>query len=207
MKVFGEERLNTYFSNNQCAPAIGSLSGGGYVVAWVSDGQDGSVDGLYAQRLDANGVGIGAEFRVNTTTGNYQNDPALVGLSNGGFLIVWADNVADGSSWGVFGQRYDATGVAQGNEFRINSYTANDQGQPSIAAYDGGFVVTWYSNGEDGSGYGVYSQWHYLKVISTNIHTVEAGWIKMSHLGRSGFRSSLDSTACMASLATVIPFS
>jgi hypothetical protein len=45
------------------------------------------------------------------------------------------------------------------------------------------------------------------KVISTNIHTVQAGRIKMSHLGRSGFRSNLDSTACMASLATVIPFS
>jgi len=158
MKVFGEERLNTYFSNNQSAPAVGSLSGGGYVVAWVSDGQDGSVDGIYAQRLDANGVGIGAEFRVNSTTGNYQNDPAVVGLSNGGFLIVWADNVADGSSWGVFGQRYDAEGVAQGMEFRINTYSADPQAQPGIAAYDGGFVVTWYSHGEDGSGGGVYSQ-------------------------------------------------
>lgn len=46
-----------------------------------------------------------------------------------------------------------------------------------------------------------------IKVISANTHTAQAGRIKMSHLGRSGFRSSLDSTACMASLATEIPFS
>ncbi|MBN8519432.1 MAG: AAA family ATPase, partial [Candidatus Accumulibacter sp.] len=38
------------------------------------------------------------------------------------------------------------------------------------------------------------------KVISANPYTKQAGRIKMSHLGRSGFRSSLDSTACMASL-------
>jgi hypothetical protein len=45
------------------------------------------------------------------------------------------------------------------------------------------------------------------KVISTIVHTVLTGRIKMSHLGRSGFRSSRDSTACIASLATVTPFS
>ena len=45
------------------------------------------------------------------------------------------------------------------------------------------------------------------KAISTKSHTVQAGRMRMSHLGKSGFRSSLDSTASIASLATVIPFS
>ena len=45
-----------------------------------------------------------------------------------------------------------------------------------------------------------------LKVISGNPYTKQAGRIKMSHLGRSGFRSSLDSTACMASLPRETPF-
>ena len=45
------------------------------------------------------------------------------------------------------------------------------------------------------------------KVIAANSHTVEAGRIRMSHLGRSGFLASRDSTACMATLATVTPFS
>ena len=45
-----------------------------------------------------------------------------------------------------------------------------------------------------------------VKVISANPYTKQAGRIKMSHLGRSGFRSSLDSTACMASLPRETPF-
>jgi hypothetical protein len=45
------------------------------------------------------------------------------------------------------------------------------------------------------------------KVFAANSHTVEAGRIRMSHLGRSGFLASRDSTACMATLATVTPFS
>ena len=45
------------------------------------------------------------------------------------------------------------------------------------------------------------------KVISLNIHTAQAGRIKMSPLGRSGFRSSLDSTTGMACLVRDIPFS
>jgi 23S rRNA G2445 N2-methylase RlmL len=45
------------------------------------------------------------------------------------------------------------------------------------------------------------------KVIAANSHTVQAGRIRMSHLGRSGFLANRDSTACMATLATVTPFS
>ncbi len=155
MKVFGEERINTYYANSQSAPAVGSLSGGGYVVTWASTGQDGSGDGIYAQRMDANGIAVGPEFRVNSTTSNTQTDPAVTGLSDGGFLVVWTDYAADGSSYGVFAQRYNASAVAQGSQFKVNTYTPNDQGQPSIAAYNGGFVVTWYSHGQDGDGDGV----------------------------------------------------
>jgi hypothetical protein len=159
MKVFGEDRINTYFSNSQSAPVIAALSGGGHVVAWVSSGQDGSVDGIYAQRLDANGIGVGPEFRVNTTLGNDQTDPAIAALSDGGFVVVWSDDGgADGSGWGVFAQRFDAAGVAQGAQFKINSTTSSTQYQPSVAAYNGGFVVTWsnHANDVDTNGYGVF---------------------------------------------------
>ncbi|MCS6316515.1 MAG: DUF4347 domain-containing protein [Nitrospira sp.] len=41
----------------------------------------------------------------------------------------------------------------------INTYTTGDQIDPAIAAFgDGGYVVVWASNGQDGSGYGVYGQ-------------------------------------------------
>ena len=46
-----------------------------------------------------------------------------------------------------------------GDEFRANTYTTNAQVFSSVTALnDGGFVVTWSSDGQDGSGYGIYGQ-------------------------------------------------
>ncbi|WP_298595776.1 hypothetical protein, partial [Zoogloea sp.] len=157
--VYGEERVNAYTVDYQYAPSVSPLAGGGYVVVWTSREQDGSNDGIYAQRFTASGLPTGPEFRVNTTTANHQLEPRVAGLSDGSFAVVWTDRSgADGSSYGVYMQRVSASGQLLGGELKVNTFTSNDQGQPSIAAYGGGYVVTWYSNGQDGSGYGVYAQ-------------------------------------------------
>ncbi|WP_442769303.1 hypothetical protein, partial [Zoogloea ramigera] len=157
--VYGEERVNAYTVDYQYAPSVSPLAGGGYVVVWTSREQDGSNDGIYAQRFTASGVPTGPEFRVNTTTVNNQVQPRVTGLSDGSFAVVWTDGSgADGSSYGIYMQRVNAAGQLLGSEQKVNTFTTNDQGQPSIAAYTGGYVVTWYSNGQDGGGYGVYAQ-------------------------------------------------
>ncbi|MBK8918090.1 MAG: hypothetical protein IPM73_08615 [Betaproteobacteria bacterium] len=159
-KIYSEDQVNTYTDSDQSDPAVAALTGGGYVVVWTSLTQDAAGSyGIYAQRYTALGIPTGPEFRVNSTTAGHQLDSSVVGLSDGGFLVTWTDQSGtDGSSYGVYAQRYNASGVAQGSEFRVNSYISADQGTPSVAAYTGGFVVTWYSNGQDGSGYGVYAQ-------------------------------------------------
>ena len=45
------------------------------------------------------------------------------------------------------------------------------------------------------------------KVISEKSHTLQAGRIRISHLGSFEFRSNRASTDCMASLEREIPFS
>ena len=46
-----------------------------------------------------------------------------------------------------------------GPEFQINTETTDDQGYPAVTALsDGGFVVTWHSENQDGSKWGVYGQ-------------------------------------------------
>ncbi|MDH6059449.1 DUF4347 domain-containing protein, partial [Chrysosporum bergii ANA360D] len=46
-----------------------------------------------------------------------------------------------------------------GSEFQVNTYASNAQANPSITTLkDGGFVVTWQSDVQDGSGNGVYGQ-------------------------------------------------
>jgi Ca2+-binding RTX toxin-like protein len=155
----GEFRVNTVTANEQSQPTVTALTDGGFVVAWRSLGQDGSGYGVYAQRYNAQGQPVGAEFRVNTVTASDQFEPTVAALADGGFVVAWSSFEQDGSSTGVYAQRYNAGGQPVGAEFRVNTVTASDQFEPTVAALaDGGFVVAWMSDGQDGSGYGVYAQ-------------------------------------------------
>ena len=155
----GEFQINSYVSSHQYAPSVTGLPDGGFVASWQSYGQDGSVYGIYGQRYDALGAQVGPEFQISTTTAGEQQLPAMATLSDGGFVVTWQDSAQDGSSWGIFAQRYDAAGTAVGAEFQVNSYTESYQSDPTVAALsDGGFVVTWMSYLQDGSVYGIYGQ-------------------------------------------------
>ncbi len=159
-KAAGDEfRVNSQTNNDQEASSVTGLSDGGFVVTWQSDGQDGSGYGVYGQKYDSDGIAAGNEFQVNTQTNNAQDAPSITALSDGGFVVTWQSDGQDGSDFGVYGQKYDSDGITAGNEFRINTYTDNDQADPSITGLsDGGFVVTWQSYGQDGSNFGVYGQ-------------------------------------------------
>jgi Domain of unknown function (DUF4347)/RTX calcium-binding nonapeptide repeat (4 copies) len=155
----GETRVNSATADAQSQPVTAALAGGGYVVAWQSYGQDGGGAGIYAQRYAANGVAAGDELRINTTVANEQEMPAITALADGGFVVTWQSWSQDGGGYGIYGQRYDAAGAAQGGEFQINATSANDQAEAAVTALaDGGFVVTWMSGQQDGDGYGIYAQ-------------------------------------------------
>jgi len=157
--VGDEVRVNSTTASDQSQPVISGLSDGGYVVSWMSDGQDGSGWGIYAQRYDAGGAAVGDEVRVNGTTFDSQYEPAISGLSDGGYVVSWTSSSQDGSGSGIYAQRYGASGAAVGGEVRVNSTTLVSQDQPVIGALsDGGYVVSWMSYGQDGSGYGIYAQ-------------------------------------------------
>jgi hypothetical protein len=146
-----EKSVNTTVAGNQSEPSVAHLAGGGYVVVWTDQGgADGSNYGVYAQRYDADNNPVGVEFRVNTTTVSSQYEPQVVGLANGGYVVVWRSDAQDGSSAGVFAQRYDDLGAPAGSEFRVNESTPGGQYQPDVAALaSGGFVVTWFNDSYD----------------------------------------------------------
>ena len=101
----------------------------------------------------------GNEFQVNTFTDNEQQYQSVTGLTDGGFVVTWESYGQDGSGYGIYGQRYNSDGSTSGSEFRVNSTTNLDQGGPSVTGLaDGGFVVTWHSDDQDGSYNGVYGQ-------------------------------------------------
>src|SRR5207247_1044019 len=105
----------------------------------------GSYSGIFGQRYAGSGATLGPEFQVNTYTTGFQTEPALAAAPSGSFMVVWQG--LEGSSWGVFGQRYAASGTPLGPEFRVNTFTAQEQLLPSIASDGlGNFVVVWQSN-------------------------------------------------------------
>ncbi len=160
--VGGEYRINTTTNSDQYLPSMADLADGGHVVTWNSSGQDGSGWGIYGQRYDADGNAVGGEFQINTTTSGSQYNGGHIannttGLADGGFVVTW--DSADASGNGVFGQRFDADGNPVGAEFQVNTYTDSTQANSNAASLeDGGFIITWASNGQDGSGYGIYAQ-------------------------------------------------
>ncbi|NGX62316.1 MAG: hypothetical protein K940chlam9_01813 [Chlamydiae bacterium] len=86
-------------------------------------------------------------------------DSSVAPLNDGGFAVTWISSDQDGDLYGIYGQRYDSSGVKNGLEFQINTYTTSDQLGPSVAPLnDGGFVVTWESSDQDGDSYGIYGQ-------------------------------------------------
>ena len=152
-------QVNTFTTGDQSAPSVAMLAGGGFLVVWQSLGQDGSGHGIYAQRYDDSGSAQGLEFRVNTKTSLSQMSPSVTGLAGGGAVVAWVSLNQDGSRTGVYAQVLDDQGVAVGSEFRINAYTLYEQQAPHVAALSsGGFIVSWESRLQDGSGFGVYAR-------------------------------------------------
>ena len=116
------------------------------------------------------------DTRINTTTQEDQFDPTVVTLINGGFVVSWTSDDQDGSGYGIYAQRYDENGVAQGSEFRVNTYTIDSQRYPAITSLkDGGFVVSWESSGQDGDSSGIFAHRY-------NAAGYEVGWIAADRL-------------------------
>jgi hypothetical protein len=150
--IGSEFRVNTTTAGTQRSPVIAMDESGGFVIAWQSDGQDGSEWGVYAQRYDANATPIGGEFRVNTTTAGAQARPAIAMSDAGEFVIVWTEPLAGGRP-GVYARLFAADGTPRGEEFLVATLAADRTGVTSAAAMDraGRFVVTWPDRSSDGS--------------------------------------------------------
>ncbi|MGB0560902.1 MAG: S8 family serine peptidase [Spirulinaceae cyanobacterium] len=156
--IGGEIDVNAFTSGYQGNPSISALSDGKFVVTWQSDGQDGDRNAVYAQIFDAQGNKIDQEFQVNTFTYSNQDRPSVTTLANGNFVVAW-ESPQDGDNSGVYGRIFDAQGNALSTEFKINSFTSDNQEDVSISALEsGGFVATWESENQDGSEEGIYGK-------------------------------------------------
>ena len=151
--------VNLPSSGEQFDPAVAALAGGGFVATWTSGGQDGDRGGVYARLFDALGSAVGSDILVNETTVGEQRDSSVAQLSSGGYVVCWSSQGEDGSGEGVYLRAYGSAGLAASGAVLANTRTSGDQLSPDVTALaGGGFLVTWASYSQDGSGYGVYAQ-------------------------------------------------
>ena len=150
---------NVFTTSIQDEPSVAMDANGDFVISWTSYGQDSDRDGVFARRFNVQGQALGGEFQVNTYVKDRQDQSDVAMDANGDFTVVWESYGEDGSSWGIFGQRFDHNGAKVGGEFPVNTYTNAQQVDPKIAMDPtGDFAVVWSSNGQDGSGYGIYAR-------------------------------------------------
>jgi len=155
----GEQQVNTSTAQSQEFPALAMDNNGNATVVWQSMATDGSGYGIFGRRFDNNGGPLSIEFQINTTTTSNQQAPAVASDASGNTVVVWMSQDQDGDGWGIYGQRYNAAGVAQGSEFLVNNTTAGQQREPQVAMdANGNFVVVWADNALDGSGMGIFAR-------------------------------------------------
>jgi Ca2+-binding RTX toxin-like protein len=158
VKVGPEILVNTAVRGSQRVQQVTALENGNFVVTWedYSTGiggttGDSSRSAIKTQVFTTQGDKIGSEILVNTATVNYQMDPKITALANGGFVVTWKDNslgvggaTGDSDGWAVKAQVFTPAGDKTGSEILVNTTTVgNEENQKITALSNGGFVVTW----------------------------------------------------------------
>jgi hypothetical protein len=144
----------TSATSQQTQPDVALSDNGNFVITWTGQGQHLSV---YAEMFGSNNLPAGSAFQINTNTTDDQEDPAIAMDASGNFTIVWSGH--QGGHFNIYAQSYLANGTANGSNFQVNPSTGQDQEDDSIAfAGSADPIITWSSNNQDGSGWGVYAQ-------------------------------------------------
>ena len=129
-------------SGEQTEPSLAVLKNGNAVLSWTDYLEDGSVKGVSARVIGANGQAVTDAFRLNDFTPGNQHKSRLAALPGGGFAAVWvSDQQQDAKSLDIVVRLFSATGQPLGGEVVANApgISAN----PSVALSGDSLVVAW----------------------------------------------------------------
>jgi hypothetical protein len=144
-----ESLVNTTTSGTQTTVTnrqVATDASGNYVAIW----QTGNT--IYGQRFDSSGAKLGSEFKVSTSGSLLTNvyEPEVAMNASGAFVVTWYEYypglLGIGSSWTVYMQRFNASGVSQGvtsvfNSFTLLIFSSDPQMYPSAAIDDSGNIA------------------------------------------------------------------
>ncbi|MFH1382215.1 MAG: dockerin type I domain-containing protein [Chloroflexota bacterium] len=141
----------------QAAPQLCPDGSGGAIISWDDD-RNGTLEDIYAQRVNAAGV---AQWTDNGTAisslTNRQTGSQLCPDGAGGAIITWSD--ARSGYYDIFAQRVNAAGLTQWTDNGTAISTAgNHQSVPQICSViSSGAVIIW-SDFRSGTDNDIYAQ-------------------------------------------------
>lgn len=162
-----ESVVNSDWSGEQTNPDVAMAPGGHFVVVYEQTADDqaaaqfDSLTSIYARLFDSEGTPMGDSFPVATAPSR-RWAPGVGMANDGAFVVTWTGQSSDGLVAGMYARRFDSSGTALGNEFKVNTTPLNSQVlqvSNSMAMNAAGeFVVVWSNFGPDGSDQGVFGQ-------------------------------------------------
>lgn len=179
-------------------------SDGGFVMLWEGRGtQAGQQDadrGIFLQRFDANGIKVGDEIRVNTTTAGEQLAFRFVQLPSGHYVVLWqgpGTQPGQEDTIGTYQQVFDANLNRVGGETRVATSVDGIQWNPNIVVLtNSSWAVIWEGNGtqtghedaDDGTGNsgGVFQQRFRLQIDPTSVEVGGQTTLTIAENGDAG---------------------
>lgn len=154
-----ESQVNIFTDGDQMNPVLEADAAGDFIVIWSSSKQDNGLPGIYARQYYSNGVAKGDELQLSSSWAPHEN-PAIAVKSDGTFAVAWNNYwIENQTSGGVAARIFNNLGQAQGDEFRVNEFRTDFQGEPDIAMDgSGNFVITWQSWNQDGDQFGIFAR-------------------------------------------------
>mmetsp|Transcript_7683 Transcript_7683/g.14522 ORF Transcript_7683/g.14522 Transcript_7683/m.14522 type:complete len:492 (-) Transcript_7683:4430-5905(-) len=133
------ETVKTYFGPASTASVSGLYTSPTVGLCWLNKGT------FLFNTVNVDGA-LTNPKPFNITQG-LVDSPALTQLSNGNFVVVWAQDQADGDSWGVYYRILDKNASPVTNSLLANVFTQGPQTNPTVIGCDGGFIIVWESKG------------------------------------------------------------
>jgi hypothetical protein len=124
------------------APTVIAASNNNFLAVW-EDRRNGNGD-VFARGADPAGVPLGPDLRVDEGSRNgFAQSPALATAPDRDFILAWRDPRSGNDD--IYLRRFDSSGAARGDEFRVDQGPAGTAAtQPALAAdTQGRAIIAW----------------------------------------------------------------
>jgi hypothetical protein len=148
--------VNTYTNGPQQTRggnprSVATDAAGNFVVAFAGDRSDNRTDGdVFVRRFDRHGNPLTDVIPVTDSPFIGEAVHCVASDAAGNFIVIFG---------GLMARRYNAAGEPLEQAWRVNTFPAGNPAHGRVAMDPAGnFVIAWSSEGQDGSGMGIYAR-------------------------------------------------